>query len=95
MWKYYPVLLVGALCLGGTMVGRAHDLWLVPDEKIEVKKPATIRANSGSEFPNSEHAPDPSKFVKLRRVQHHDDCYVFEMIYNGLENLAVRCCGLN
>jgi hypothetical protein len=35
-------------------------LWLVPDEPSG--KTMTIRANSGMEFPKSEHAPDPAAF---------------------------------
>lgn len=42
----------------------AHDLWLVPPEKPEPKKAALVRANSGSKFPKSEHAPDPAKFKR-------------------------------
>jgi hypothetical protein len=45
---------------------RAHDLWLVPAEAAAVGRPAVVRANSGSDFPDSEHAPDPAAF--LRRI---------------------------
>jgi hypothetical protein len=47
----------------------AHDLWLVPPEKPEPKKPAFFRANSGSKFPKSDHAPDPAKFKRRLVVQ--------------------------
>jgi len=42
----------------------AHDLWLVPPEKPEPKKATVFRANSGSKFPKSDHAPDPAKFKR-------------------------------
>jgi hypothetical protein len=42
----------------------AHDLWLVPPEKPEPKKAAFFRANSGTKFPKSDHAPDPAKFKR-------------------------------
>ncbi len=44
----------------------AHDLWLVPDGEARVGTPVTVRANSGMNFPNSVHAPDPAAF--LRRI---------------------------
>ncbi len=47
----------------------AHDLWLIPPEKGEVKKPLAVRAVSGSEFPKGDHAPDPAKFGKLIHVR--------------------------
>jgi uncharacterized GH25 family protein len=43
---------------------RAHDLWLVPDASMTVGKPLLISANSGMEFPRSEHAPDTSSFAR-------------------------------
>lgn len=42
----------------------AHDLWLVPPEKPEPKKAVFFRANSGTKFPKSDHAPDPAKFKR-------------------------------
>ena len=42
----------------------AHDLWLIPPAKVETGKAVTIRANSGMDFPKSEHAPDTSAFLK-------------------------------
>ena len=42
----------------------AHDLWLVPPEKLDPKKATFFRANSGSKFPKSDHAPDPAKFKR-------------------------------
>jgi uncharacterized GH25 family protein len=42
----------------------AHDLWLVPPEKAEPNSPSTIKANSGTKFPNSDHAPDPARFQR-------------------------------
>jgi hypothetical protein len=53
----------GTLFLLGS-TARAHDLWLVPAEEAAVGKPAVVRANSGSDFPNSEHAPDPAAFAR-------------------------------
>ena len=45
----------------------AHDLWLIPPEKASPKKPATIEASVGMDFPISVFAPDtdryPRKFV--------------------------------
>jgi uncharacterized GH25 family protein len=57
-------LLVGWLSdlLGAT--GFAHDLWLIPEEKVSTGKPSTIRAHSGMDFPKSEHAPDPAAFKR-------------------------------
>lgn len=49
----------------------AHDLWLVPPEKPEPKKAAIFRANSGSKFSKSDHAPDPARF--RRRLLIHPD----------------------
>jgi hypothetical protein len=49
----------------------AHDLWLVPPEKPELKKAAIFRANSGSKFAKSDHAPDPARFS--RRLVIHPD----------------------
>jgi hypothetical protein len=47
----------------------AHDLWLVCDEGVSVGKPLLVRANSGTEFPRSLHAPDPSTFVRRLLVR--------------------------
>ena len=56
----------------------AHDLWLVPPEKIEPKKPAIFRANSGSKFPKSDHAPDPAKFKRRILVRPDEKLGAFE-----------------
>lgn len=42
----------------------AHDLWLVPDKGVTVGKPVLVRANSGMDFPLSEHAPDVAAFPR-------------------------------
>lgn len=42
----------------------AHDLWLVPSESSLPGDRCQIRANSGMDFPDSEHAPDPDKFSR-------------------------------
>jgi uncharacterized GH25 family protein len=42
----------------------AHDLWLIPPEKVEPGKPILVRANVGMDFPKSEHAPDPALFKR-------------------------------
>ena len=42
----------------------AHDLWLVPPEKVEIGKPSTVRAISGTRFPKGDRAPDPAKFAR-------------------------------
>lgn len=61
-------LTVIAILLGCTLVSPAlaHDLWLVPAESAHAKvgQPVLVRANSGMNFPVSEHAPDPSAFAK-------------------------------
>lgn len=43
----------------------AHDLWLVPPEKAEAGRAATVKAVSGTKFPKGDHAPDPAKFDRL------------------------------
>jgi uncharacterized GH25 family protein len=53
-----------ALLLAQSATASAHDLWLIPSEKVAVGQPATVRAHSGTEFPNSEHAPDPAAFQR-------------------------------
>jgi hypothetical protein len=47
---------------------RAHDLWLIPPATATVGQPVQVQANSGEDFPTSEHAPDPAAFVKRRLV---------------------------
>src|SRR5262249_21473690 len=42
----------------------AHDLWLVPDLALTPGKPVLIRANSGMDFPVSDHAPDVAAFTR-------------------------------
>jgi uncharacterized GH25 family protein len=42
----------------------AHDLWLIPPENGQPNSNTVVRANSGIEFPKSEHAPDTSKFKR-------------------------------
>ncbi len=44
----------------------AHDLWLIPPEKPDPKRPVKILAASGMAFPESEHAPDAAKFAARR-----------------------------
>jgi uncharacterized GH25 family protein len=46
----------------------AHDLWLIPPEAPVSGKPAVVRVNSGDRFPESEHAPDPANFARLRLI---------------------------
>ena len=46
----------------------AHDLWLIPPVKADADRAVTIRAPSGSDFPNSEHAPDPTKFARRTAI---------------------------
>jgi hypothetical protein len=59
---------VAALVLGASPAG-AHDLWLIPDEPAAPGKPVLIQANVGTEFPKSEHAPDPAAFVRRLLVR--------------------------
>jgi uncharacterized GH25 family protein len=42
----------------------AHDLWLVPPEKAELKATSTVTAISGTKFPKGDHAPDTAKFKR-------------------------------
>ena len=51
---------VGLACLSPAA---AHDLWLIPPAKAETGKPVSIRANSGMDFPKSEHAPDTARLL--------------------------------
>lgn len=53
----------------GAAPAQAHDLWLVPDALARLGQPVTIHANSGMDFPKSEHAPDVAKFVRRLVVQ--------------------------
>ncbi len=48
---------------------QAHDLWLVPEASVTAGKTTTVRANSGMEFPKSEHAPDPAAFKRRWVIQ--------------------------
>jgi uncharacterized GH25 family protein len=41
----------------------AHDLWLIPDPKAEAGQRLLVRANSGTKFPASDHAPDTAAFL--------------------------------
>jgi Domain of unknown function (DUF4198) len=61
--------LTGTLVLFVAAHTLAHDLWLVPPEKPEPKKSAFFRANSGSKFSRSDHAPDPARFKRRLLVQ--------------------------
>lgn len=57
-------LLLASVCLVTASTALAHDLWLVPAEQVPAGKPVVVRANSGMEFPKSEHAPDVAAFEK-------------------------------
>jgi len=57
------------LFINVTSCGLAHDLWLIPEEKNVPGKPALVRANSGMDFPKSDHAPDPAAFAKRTLIQ--------------------------
>jgi hypothetical protein len=50
-------------------LAQGHDLWLVPASDGEVGQPQDIEARSGTEFPNSEHAPDPAAFRRRLLVR--------------------------
>lgn len=52
------------LLLAASAGASAHDLWLVPPEKAEAGKTATVTAYSGSKFPRGDHAPDPARFKR-------------------------------
>ncbi len=45
-------------------VTRAHDLWLVPPKNPKAGEKLLVLAHSGEQFPVSEHAPDPTAFLK-------------------------------
>jgi hypothetical protein len=42
----------------------AHDLWLIPGRSASAGQPTIVEANSGMDFPTSEHAPDPAAFAR-------------------------------
>lgn len=42
----------------------AHDLWLIPKDRISVNSPTTISAVSGMEFPTGDQAPDTARFIR-------------------------------
>ena len=52
------------LVLTCATLSHAHDLWLIPDASPTPGKPVLIRANSGMDFPNSEHAPDVTTYKR-------------------------------
>lgn len=58
------------LCIAAAMSSRAsaHDLWLVADTTASTGKTTIVRANSGMDFPNSVHAPDPAAFLRRLAV---------------------------
>src|SRR4051794_15586351 len=57
-------MVLGLVRAFGGAALRAHDLWLIPADKVEVGKTTVVRANSGMDFPKSEHAPDPASFKR-------------------------------
>jgi hypothetical protein len=59
-----PLVLVVVSLLLAVSAAPAHDLWLVPGESAAVGKAVTVRANSGTDFPEGEHAPDPAAFER-------------------------------
>ena len=62
MPRHFPAALLFGVCFLGQ--ARAHDLWLIPDVSPTPGKPVLIRANSGMDFPNSEHAPDVTTYKR-------------------------------
>jgi hypothetical protein len=66
-WKV--LLLAAALAVFRASPAAAHDLWLIPDENAAPGKAVTVRANVGTEFPKSEHAPEPSAFMRRLLVR--------------------------
>jgi hypothetical protein len=62
--RVVPPIVGGVAVMLATAHASAHDLWLVPPEKPEPKKASFFRANSGTKFPKSDHAPDPAKFKR-------------------------------
>lgn len=60
-----PLRILAALLIAAGPVA-AHDLWLIPPEKVDHKGPVKILAASGMAFPESEHAPDAAKFGARR-----------------------------
>ena len=63
MLQSLSAVLIVAAWFAAPVAVVAHDLWLIPPEKSQPNKAVTVRAHSGSEFPKSEHAPDPAKFA--------------------------------
>ena len=60
-----PLRILAALLIAAGPVA-AHDLWLIPPEKVDHQGPVKILAASGMAFPESEHAPDAAKFGARR-----------------------------
>jgi len=59
----FVVAIAGVLLLDGSHA-RAHDLWLIPSDGASKGKAVVVRANVGTQFPKSIHAPDASAFVR-------------------------------
>jgi hypothetical protein len=61
-WTLFAIVVV----CSNRSTSLAHDLWLVPGSAADAKagQPVLVRANSGMNFPLSEHAPDPAAFAK-------------------------------
>src|SRR5262249_48692031 len=62
--RAWATLAVVCGSLAGAPRALAHDLWLVPPEQVEVGRAVRIACHVGSDFPQSEHAPDPAKFKR-------------------------------
>jgi hypothetical protein len=58
------LLIVPALFLLDASFAVAHDMWLIPPDGDGKGKTMVVRANVGTEFPTSLHAPDASAFVR-------------------------------
>lgn len=59
------------LSMPGATRLRAHDLWLIPPERVKAGEKVIVRAHSGMEFPLSEHAINPER-MKSRNIVRPD-----------------------
>lgn len=57
------------LVLGAPLASVAHDLWLLPPEKVAAKAEVTVLASVGMDFPTSTHAADAAAFLRRTVVR--------------------------
>lgn len=64
----------------------AHDLWLLPPERVKLNEKALISVVSGNKFPVGDHAPNPARFAK--RIVFGPDGKVSEAVAEGVNEDA-------